>query len=62
MSIRYRCFFCGYLFCCGLRMFQQDMIGLDKYLNFVTAGWVFISPWWGIGVMILAIIGCAKTK
>lgn len=62
MNAKYLCFFWGFLFSSALRMFFQDMMGLDKYINYVKSGWVDISPWLGFGVMVVALIGFAKTK
>ena len=44
MNLKYKCFFLGYLFCVGARMFSQDIRGLERYVDCVRAGWVELSP------------------
>ena len=56
MNLKYKSFLFGYLFCIGSEMFNQDMMGLEKYINYISAGWVELSPVWGFLLMITAIV------
>jgi len=62
MNIKYQCFFFGCLFHIGINMFLQDVLSLEGYINYVRAGWVDMSPWWGIGVITISLIAFANTK
>lgn len=62
MNAKYQCFFWGYLFHTGLNMFLQDLRGLDKYIVWVRANWIDLSPWWGFFVMFISITALAYTK
>lgn len=56
MNTRYKSFIFGCLFYTGLRMFYQEMMGLEKYIVYVKSTWIEMSPLWGLATMVIAII------
>ena len=48
--------FLGFLFGTGLDMFRQDLWGKEKYMQMVDLLWVDLSPYWGLGIMIIAMV------
>lgn len=44
----------GYLFNAGSQMFRQDLMGKEKYMQMVDLMWVDLSPYWGLGIMLIA--------
>ena len=49
-------FMAGFLFYSGLFMFFQDLMGLEKYIEFSRRAWVHMSPVWGALLAIGAIV------
>lgn len=57
-----RKFWAGVLFSSGLRMYIEDSMGLDKYKQYLDLAWTPLSPWWGVLVMVLAIVMVSLPK
>lgn len=58
----WKCFLAGWVASIGLNMFHQDMLGLDKYLEYLKITWHHISPFWGLAIFVVACIVFAHTK
>lgn len=50
-------FISGIIMALGARMAHADLLGLDGYIEMCRSGWVNMSPAWGFGAMVLALVG-----
>jgi hypothetical protein len=49
-------FAAGAFFAVGMRMFLEDLWGLDVYIAHLRAGWVTLSPAWGASLAAASLI------
>ena len=62
MYLKYKYFLLGYLFCIGMKIFEQGMMGLEKYIAHIRAGWVEPSPVCGFLLMVITIVLAVSKK
>jgi hypothetical protein len=49
-------FAAGVFFAVGMHMFLEDLLGLDRYIAHLRAGWVTLSPAWGASLAAASLI------
>ena len=46
----------GLMVMMGFRMAYSDYYGLERYVELIRVGWIPMSPWWGVGLVIWSCV------